>query len=150
MFVLLCFSMIFAPLAQTVEHLTFNQGVRSSSLRRSTNKKPPPLWRGLFAWLLPESRRSGNAAAEWEAALRSSYIPKGCERVSRQRKLAAAPQERVRTCRPCGGGFLLGSCFAAVRFSGFALFSAPLEISAEILTNASVCGIIIRSINLRG
>ena len=30
---------IYAPVAQTVEHLTFNQGVRSSNLRRSTNKK---------------------------------------------------------------------------------------------------------------
>ena len=27
-----------APVAQTVEHLTFNQGVRSSNLRRSTKK----------------------------------------------------------------------------------------------------------------
>ena len=26
-----------APVAQMVEHLTFNQGVRSSTLRRSTN-----------------------------------------------------------------------------------------------------------------
>ena len=30
------------PLAQTVEHLTFNQGVRSSSLRWVTNGKLPP------------------------------------------------------------------------------------------------------------
>ena len=29
----------FDPLAQTVEHLTFNQGVRSSSLRRVTTKR---------------------------------------------------------------------------------------------------------------
>ena len=29
-------SRIFAPVAQLVEHLTFNQGVRSSILRRST------------------------------------------------------------------------------------------------------------------
>ena len=28
----------FAPVAQLVEHLTFNQGVRSSILRRSTKK----------------------------------------------------------------------------------------------------------------
>ena len=29
-----------APVAQLVEHLTFNQVVRSSTLRRSTRKKP--------------------------------------------------------------------------------------------------------------
>ena len=28
--------LLFAPVAQLVEHLTFNQGVRSSILRRST------------------------------------------------------------------------------------------------------------------
>ena len=39
---------IYAPVAQTVEHLTFNQGVRSSSLRRSTNKKPHGHAVGLF------------------------------------------------------------------------------------------------------
>ena len=30
------------PLAQTVEHLTFNQGVRSSSLRWVTKKRQVP------------------------------------------------------------------------------------------------------------
>ena len=34
--------MIFAPLAQPVEHLTFNQGVRSSNLRWSTRKRRLP------------------------------------------------------------------------------------------------------------
>ncbi len=34
-----------APVAQSVEHLTFNQRVRSSSLRRSTKKSGTPLWR---------------------------------------------------------------------------------------------------------
>ena len=29
----------YAPVAQLVEHLTFNQGVRDSSSRRSTNNK---------------------------------------------------------------------------------------------------------------
>ena len=37
----------FDPLAQTVEHLTFNQGVRSSSLRRVTKKG-----HGLHAYVL--------------------------------------------------------------------------------------------------
>ena len=30
---------LYAPVAQSVEHLTFNQRVRDSSSRRSTNKK---------------------------------------------------------------------------------------------------------------
>ena len=38
---------LYAPVAQSVEHLTFNQGVRDSSSRRSTNKKDHPC-DGLF------------------------------------------------------------------------------------------------------
>ncbi len=36
-----------APLAQMVEHMTFNHGVRSSTLRWST-KKPRPVGRGFL------------------------------------------------------------------------------------------------------
>ena len=40
---------LYAPVAQPVEHLTFNQGVRDSNSRRST-KKTTPLLRGcIFA-----------------------------------------------------------------------------------------------------
>ena len=46
---------LFAPVAQSVEHLTFNQRVRDSSSRRSTNKKDHPC-DGLF--LLPLVRNS--------------------------------------------------------------------------------------------
>ena len=38
----------YAPVAQSVEHLTFNQGVRDSSSRRSTTKQAPSLSRRLF------------------------------------------------------------------------------------------------------
>ena len=40
------------PLAQTVEHLTFNQGVRSSSLRWVTNKKAQRIALCFFVALL--------------------------------------------------------------------------------------------------
>ena len=33
-----------APVAQSVEHLTFNQGVRDSNSRRSTIAFHPPSW----------------------------------------------------------------------------------------------------------
>ena len=42
----------YAPLAQMVEHMTFNHGVRSSSLRWSTKKTEMLLRFGLFAFLL--------------------------------------------------------------------------------------------------
>ena len=81
---------IFAPVAQTVEHLTFNQGVRSSSLRRSTNKKPSALRRGLFvAPAVWRKLRERAARSELEVAKRSSYIPQGCERACAGARLEA-------------------------------------------------------------
>ena len=38
----------YAPVAQVVEHLTFNQRVRDSSSRRSTKEQAPSLMRRLF------------------------------------------------------------------------------------------------------
>ena len=43
------------PLAQSVEHLTFNQGVRSSSLRWVTKKCHTPL--GVWHFLFPTNTR---------------------------------------------------------------------------------------------
>ncbi len=42
---------LYAPVAQLVEHLTFNQGVRDSSSRRSTNRKRHPCG-AFFYWFL--------------------------------------------------------------------------------------------------
>ena len=42
----------YAPLAQMVEHMTFNHGVRSSSLRWSTKKTETQRRFGLFCLLL--------------------------------------------------------------------------------------------------
>ena len=39
---------LYAPVAQLVEHLTFNQRVRDSSSRRSTKEQAPSLMRRLF------------------------------------------------------------------------------------------------------
>ena len=39
---IICKHDLYAPVAQLVEHLTFNQRVRDSSSRRSTNKKDHP------------------------------------------------------------------------------------------------------------
>ena len=42
------------PLAQLAEHLTFNQRVRSSSLRWYTKRKPLAARRGVFFWFTPQ------------------------------------------------------------------------------------------------
>ena len=48
------------PLAQSVEHLTFNQGVRSSSLRWVTKAKNTRTKFGCFllSWIFPDSSSS--------------------------------------------------------------------------------------------
>ena len=47
---------LYAPVAQLVEHLTFNQGVRDSSSRRSTKKEKHPCGAFLFCLLWDEKR----------------------------------------------------------------------------------------------
>ena len=46
-----------APVAQLVEHMTFNHGVRSSILRRSTKKSACQIGRRFYS----KSRKSGNS-----------------------------------------------------------------------------------------
>ena len=67
-----------APVAQTVEHWTFHQGVRSSSLRRSTKQKARPCG-GLFVWCPPfgGERSAAQSAAELEGCAQHSGIPNG-------------------------------------------------------------------------
>ena len=60
---------LYAPVAQPVEHLTFNQGVRDSSSRRSTKQKDhPKRWSFCLAPCVSKSRRS---KSEGFATLRS-------------------------------------------------------------------------------
>ena len=42
-------TILYAPVAQSVEHLTFNQGVRDSSSRRSTKKRKHPCGASFFS-----------------------------------------------------------------------------------------------------
>ena len=58
-------NLIFAPVAQLVEHLTFNQGVRSSILRRST-KKADHHFGGLFFCSPCSDRLRAPRALEFE------------------------------------------------------------------------------------
>ena len=46
------------PLAQSVEHLIFNQGVRSSSLRWTTTKKAIASMQSLFSYLVHHRREN--------------------------------------------------------------------------------------------
>ena len=62
----------YAPVAQPVEHLTFNQGVRDSNSRRSTKKETPD--RVSLFWFPCYSNRA-RSKSEWDSCLTPTVSP---------------------------------------------------------------------------
>ena len=102
----------YAPVAQLVEHLTFNQGVRSSILRRSTKKERKPL-----AVFLSFFRSCQNdcvrEAREFEALRpvlpsKTTLIKSSLKAIGR--KFSAGASLSIREKAPCGFSLFFRSC----------------------------------------
>ena len=75
---------LYAPVAQLVEHLTFNQRVRDSSSRRSTNRKEHPCG-ALFYWC-PCVARISLSKDKGFATLQPPSLWEACQRLQNSRR----------------------------------------------------------------
>ena len=66
----------YAPVAQLVEHLTFNQGVRSSILRRSTKKNRTLYKEGTVLFRFLARTNCARTQCEWSSITAVGGIPR--------------------------------------------------------------------------
>ena len=139
---------MYDPLAQSVEHLTFNQGVRDSSSRWVTNKTKGIAWRCLlFCWrntMKPGPRNSRRQCTRAQERAGESELSAhaGIQRFRRVTKKAGAYRWPLLS-------FVCwmweNSSCCGVRFFCKKRQKNNEKISKNLLTKADSCAIIVKS-----